>query len=95
LRVSKPLKTDSVLNRERLQEIASMVGGTLGKLNQGFDTNNPLNDAQGRDTFEHLFQGHRSGDHNQNSNVIDVIIDAIGGIAGALKLNDSDVVIGE
>ncbi len=95
LRVSKPLKTDSVLNRERLQEIASMVGGTLGKLNQGFDISNPLNDAQGRDTFEHLFQGHRSGDHNQNSNVIDVIIDEIGGIVGALKLNDSDVVIGE
>jgi hypothetical protein len=95
LRVSKPLKTDSVLNRERLQEIASMVGQTLGKLNQGFDPYSVLNDVNGAQIFEEFSQIFRSGSQNQNSNSTDIDFDGIGGTSSGVELNARDIVIEE
>lgn len=93
LRVSRVLKTDSVLNRERLQEIASMVGQTLGKLNKGFDALNVLNDVNGSQIFEEFGQNYRGGNQNQNSTSTLVDFYTVGGIFGGLLLQARDLVI--
>lgn len=94
LRVSKPLKTDSVLNRERLQEIATAVGQTLSNANQGFDAFNVLKDIDGVQTFEEFAQNYRGGNQNQNSTSTKIDLNAITTI-GSLLLKARDLIIGD